>query len=166
MANVPLILQSGQTLQSIENNVNIQSSTTAGATYVISGLTCQITPQLINSKFIVSGTALINSRPATYGLTAKIMMRNVSTGSVWVDFAMGPGCDSHGIGSYASTDEDQWIASGFSLSGYSSVSYSLGHTLEFAVWIRGSGIGNAGSTTCRFGHPTRTSNMNIVEIVG
>lgn len=166
MANVPLLTQTGQVLQTVQNSVSISDSTTSGATYILSSLSCQITPKIINSKFLVSGTALINSRAATYGFTAKIMVRNVTTASAWSDFAMGPGCDSHAIGSYADLDNDQWTSSGFTLFGTSSVSYSAGQILEFAVWIRASGIGNGGSTTCRFGHPNRTCNMVITEILG
>jgi hypothetical protein len=166
MANVPLLTQTGQILQTVQNSVNISDSTTSGATYVISGLTCQIAPKIINSKFLVSGTALINSRAAGFGFTAKVMVRNVTTASAWSDFAMGPSCDSHGIGSYADIDTDQWTSSGFTLFGTSSVSYSVGQILEFAVWIRSSGIGSPGSTTCRFGHPNRTCNMVITETLG
>jgi hypothetical protein len=166
MANTPLLAQTGQVLQTVQNSVSISDSTTSGATYIISGLTCQITPIITNSKFLVSGTALINSRAATYGFTAKIMVRNLTTASAWSDFAMGPSCDSHGIGSYADIDTDQWTSSGFTLFGSSPVSYSAGQILQFAVWIRASGIGTPGSTTCRFGHPNRTSNMVITEILG
>jgi len=162
MANVPL-LSPNTVVQIVQNSVNI-SATSTGSSYVQSGLKCQITPKTTLSKFEVKGTCMINSRVATQGMTAKIMVRNVSTSSAWVDFAMGPSCDSHGIGSYADVDADQWTSSGFTLYGSSGISYNLGQTLEFELWFRGAGVGNAGSTTSRIGHPGRTSNMVITEI--
>jgi hypothetical protein len=162
MANVPL-LQPGAVLQVVQSSVDIQATTT-GSSYIQTGLKCQITPKTITSKFEVKGTALINSRTNGQGMTAKIMVRNVSTSSAWVDFAMASGCDSHGIGGYTSTETDHWLSSGFALYGTPGLAYTQGQILEFEVWFRGAGIGTAGSTTSRFGHPGRTSNMVITEI--
>lgn len=162
MANVPLLTQN-TVVQTVQNSVNISASTT-GSSYVQTGLKCQITPRTNLSKFEVKGTTLINSRVAGQGMTAKIMVRNVTTSSSWVDFAIEPTCDSHGIGSYADIDADQWSSSGFTVYGTPSIVYSLGQVLEFEVWFRGGGIGTAGSTQSRLGHPNRTSNMVITEI--
>ena len=162
MAKVSL-LQSGAILQVVQNSVSIDTTTT-GSSYIQTGLKCQITPKTITSKFEVKGTALINSRTNTQGMTAKIMVRNVSTSSAWVDFAMGPGCDSHGIGGYTAIDTDHWLSSGFTLYGTPGLAYTQGQILEFEVWFRGAGIGTPGSTTSRFGHLGRTSNMVITEI--
>lgn len=162
MANVPL-LSPNTIVQTVQNSLNI-SATTTGSSYVQTGLKCQITPKTTSSKFEVKGTCMINSRAATQGMTAKIMIRNVTTSSAWADFAMGPGCDSHGIGSYADVDADQWTSSGFIVYGNPGIVYSLGHVLEFEVWFRGAGVGTSGSTTSRIGHPGRTSNMVITEI--
>lgn len=163
MAKVPLLVP-GSVLQVQQNSLNLQTSSTSGATYIQSGLKCQITPKTTNSKFEVKGTVLINSRPAVYGMTAKIMVRNVTKSSSWVDVAMASGCDSHGIGSYASSDADQWNSAGFAVYGPANVTQDLGDILEFEVWFRAAGIGTAGSTTCRIGHPGRTSNIIITEI--
>ena len=157
------LLQAGAVLQVVQNSVSIDTSTT-GSSYIQTGLKCQITPKTITSKCEVKGTALINSRTNTQGMTAKIMVRNVSTSSAWVDFAMGPGCDSHGIGGYTSVETDHWLSSGFTLYGTPGLAYTQGQILEFEVWFRGAGIGNVGSTTSRFGHQGRTSNMVITEI--
>lgn len=162
MAKVNL-LQTGGILQVVQSSLDIQATTT-GSSYIQTGLKCQITPKTIISKFEVKGTALINTRTNTQGMTAKIMVRNVSTSSAWVDFAMGPGCDSHGIGGYTSVETDHWLSSGFTLYGTPSIAYTQGQILEFEVWFRGAGIGIAGSTTSRFGHPGRTSNIVITEI--
>lgn len=162
MAKVQL-LQPGAILQVVQNSVNISAITT-GSSYIQTGLMCQITPKTITSKFEVKGTAMINSRTNTQGMTAKIMARNVSTSSAWVDFAMGPGCDSHGIGGYAAIDTDHWFCTGFTVYGAPGVVYTQGQILEFEVWFRGAGVGNPGSTSSRIGHPGRTSNMVITEV--